>query len=223
METFVSSFVSCGRVSSRGVSSYLDEANVGSLLTEALTADVEAVLADQTGTVGADAAVVAHKDVSKTFFLRVSLDLVADCPFSSSEVPPLSQVILLLGVRGLERTKSESPCRTCEDESSRRIRETCLRFGGCNDGLEGDLSIGGAGLKFVRGPSEMGIFLAGRVFDRNFCVGNSGRRVGLVGSYWPNPAGSRLKVENLPKLQASLSAMFARRLYHPVTSDRRCT
>ena len=34
----------------------LDEANVGGLLTEALTADVEAVLADQTGAVGADAA-----------------------------------------------------------------------------------------------------------------------------------------------------------------------
>lgn len=36
---------------------YLDEANVGALLTEALTADVEAVLADQTSRVGADAAV----------------------------------------------------------------------------------------------------------------------------------------------------------------------
>jgi len=37
--------------------SYLDEANVGGLLTEALTADVEAVLADETGLVGADTAV----------------------------------------------------------------------------------------------------------------------------------------------------------------------
>jgi hypothetical protein len=36
---------------------YLDEANVGGLLTEALTADVQAVLADQTSRVGADAAV----------------------------------------------------------------------------------------------------------------------------------------------------------------------
>ena len=35
---------------------YLDEANVGRLLAEALTADVEAVLADQTSSVGADAA-----------------------------------------------------------------------------------------------------------------------------------------------------------------------
>lgn len=36
--------------------SYLDETNVGALLAEALTADVEAVLADQTSRVGADAA-----------------------------------------------------------------------------------------------------------------------------------------------------------------------
>lgn len=36
---------------------YLDESNVGSLLTEALTADVEAVLADETSLVGADTAV----------------------------------------------------------------------------------------------------------------------------------------------------------------------
>ena len=36
---------------------YLDETNVGALLAEALTADVEAVLADETGRVGADAAV----------------------------------------------------------------------------------------------------------------------------------------------------------------------
>lgn len=41
---------------------YLDETNVGALLTEALTADVEAVLADETGLVGADAAV--HETVS---------------------------------------------------------------------------------------------------------------------------------------------------------------
>jgi len=35
----------------------LDKANIGRLLAEALTADVEAVLADQAGLVGADAAV----------------------------------------------------------------------------------------------------------------------------------------------------------------------
>ena len=44
------------RLSGRG-ESYLDETNVGGLLAEALTADVEAVLADQTSGVGADAAV----------------------------------------------------------------------------------------------------------------------------------------------------------------------
>jgi hypothetical protein len=37
--------------------SYLDETDVGALLAEALTADVEAILADETSRVGADAAV----------------------------------------------------------------------------------------------------------------------------------------------------------------------
>jgi hypothetical protein len=37
--------------------SYLDETNVLALFPEALTADVQAILADQTGFVGADAAV----------------------------------------------------------------------------------------------------------------------------------------------------------------------
>ena len=46
-----------GVVVGEGGNSYLDEANVGTLLTEALTADVEAVLADETGLVGADTAV----------------------------------------------------------------------------------------------------------------------------------------------------------------------
>jgi hypothetical protein len=40
-----------------GSVSYLDEANVGALLAEALTANVEAVLADETSRVGAHAAV----------------------------------------------------------------------------------------------------------------------------------------------------------------------
>lgn len=45
------------RYQKKKVQSYLDETNVGSLLAEALTADHEAVLADQTSRVGADAAV----------------------------------------------------------------------------------------------------------------------------------------------------------------------
>jgi hypothetical protein len=36
---------------------YLGESNISTLLPEALTADVEAVFADETGLVGADAAV----------------------------------------------------------------------------------------------------------------------------------------------------------------------
>jgi len=41
------------------VGSYLDEANVGGLLSEALTADVQAVLADETSLVLADTAMKA--------------------------------------------------------------------------------------------------------------------------------------------------------------------
>lgn len=39
--------------------SYLDETNVGGLLAEALTADVEAVLADETSRVRADTAAIS--------------------------------------------------------------------------------------------------------------------------------------------------------------------
>jgi hypothetical protein len=49
---------------------YLDEANIGGLLAEALTADVEAVLADQTSLVGADAAVGFQK-----FFVSICVSL----------------------------------------------------------------------------------------------------------------------------------------------------
>lgn len=45
----------------------LVEANVGGLLTEALTADVQAVLADETGLVGADTAVGKKTNVSSCF------------------------------------------------------------------------------------------------------------------------------------------------------------
>ena len=41
----------------RSWESYLDETNIGALLAEALAADVQAVLADQTSRVRADAAV----------------------------------------------------------------------------------------------------------------------------------------------------------------------
>jgi hypothetical protein len=49
---------------------YLDETNVGGLLTEALTADVQAVLADETSLVGANAAVI-RKIVSQMFSASV--------------------------------------------------------------------------------------------------------------------------------------------------------
>jgi hypothetical protein len=50
----------------------LVEANVGGLLTEALTADVQAVLADETGLVGADTAVKEP--------MLASLPLALYCP-----------------------------------------------------------------------------------------------------------------------------------------------
>ena len=50
--------------------SYLDETNVLALFPEALTADVQAILADQTGFVGADAAVRERKYTSAWFFIN---------------------------------------------------------------------------------------------------------------------------------------------------------
>jgi hypothetical protein len=70
--------VCCVAAESQGLGrAYLDEANVGRLLAEALTADVEAVLADQTGLVGADAAVSKRKkNVSISVSLSRSLSAV---------------------------------------------------------------------------------------------------------------------------------------------------
>jgi hypothetical protein len=50
-----------------GMGAYLDEPDILALLTEALTADVQAVLADETGLMGADAAIY-H---SQFYFLLV--------------------------------------------------------------------------------------------------------------------------------------------------------
>ncbi len=66
----------CRRRRGRGENSYLDEANVGTLLTEALTADVEAVLADETGLVGADTAV--RSSVSQVFLILIPSSLRSD-------------------------------------------------------------------------------------------------------------------------------------------------
>lgn len=47
----------------------LDEANVASVLTEALTADVQAVLADDTVAVAAHAAAIVEKNYFSAFLL----------------------------------------------------------------------------------------------------------------------------------------------------------
>lgn len=58
----------------------LVEANVGGLLTEALTADVQAVLADETGLVGADTAVrnpmLAPCPLHATLYLPILRDFI---------------------------------------------------------------------------------------------------------------------------------------------------
>lgn len=98
--------------------SYLDEANVGGLLTEALTADVEAVLADQTGLVGADAAVHKVKIIMLAQILhfpsREFLQCRSSCPpyFIPNRIIPA------------KRTTDGRPCRSYGGGSSRRIRET---------------------------------------------------------------------------------------------------
>ena len=63
----------------------LVEANVGGLLTEALTADVQAVLADETGLVGADTA-VQKTNVSSCFLCCQS----ASCIPPNAQFPPCS-------------------------------------------------------------------------------------------------------------------------------------
>jgi hypothetical protein len=54
---------------------YFDESNVRSLLSEALTADVQAILADQTSLVGADTALLqlsASAPISSQTFISNS-------------------------------------------------------------------------------------------------------------------------------------------------------
>jgi hypothetical protein len=55
--------------SNGAVVSYLDESNILALLAEALTADVQAVLADQTGCVGADSAIGEHGVSTDSLFV----------------------------------------------------------------------------------------------------------------------------------------------------------
>lgn len=55
--------------------SYLGEANVVGLLTEALTADVEAVLADETSRVGADTAKQRRKIARLAAILQISVKI----------------------------------------------------------------------------------------------------------------------------------------------------
>ena len=68
---------------------YLGEANVGRLLTEALTADVQAVLADETGLVSADTAAVLLALSSMLPFYPVQPMF----PLPSFRIPSLTDTI----------------------------------------------------------------------------------------------------------------------------------
>jgi hypothetical protein len=70
------------------VNAYLDETNVGGLLTEALTADVQAVLADETSGVGADAAVEKMERQPDVLFF--DCDPLARVRARHQYIPPLS-------------------------------------------------------------------------------------------------------------------------------------
>jgi hypothetical protein len=89
---------------------YLDESNVRGLLSEALTADVQAILADQTSFVGTNTAISQQS---------------APAPISS--YPSISRSIYISISRNCQgvRTRRELPCRRFLGASSRRIRETC--------------------------------------------------------------------------------------------------
>lgn len=85
---------------------YLCESNILSLLPEALTADVQAVLADETGPMRADAAIEENV---------VSFQLPSFTQASSSHIRAT-----LSG----RRTKIGCPCRMFGDGRTRRFRET---------------------------------------------------------------------------------------------------
>lgn len=108
------------------IGSHLLEANVGALLTEALTADVEAVLADQTGAMGADAAVKINRMLACVLF-----PVKCPPPYPSScllGLDPTATRIFPSTWGRCVRTKSGHPCRSHEGGSSRRIRETYCRL-----------------------------------------------------------------------------------------------
>jgi hypothetical protein len=95
--------------------SYLDESNIGSLLSEALTADVEAVLADETGLVGADAAkklVLADMFIPRCLLLHPAL------------LPSFPQAYRVEFRDSGLRTTRASPFRRSLGGSSRQSRET---------------------------------------------------------------------------------------------------
>jgi hypothetical protein len=61
-----------GILGERGGKVYLDESNIRGLLSEALTADVQTILSDQTSFVGADTAITTISSCSNLFPIHSS-------------------------------------------------------------------------------------------------------------------------------------------------------
>ena len=98
-------------VQPRGIDeSYLDETNVGGLLAEALTADVEAVLADQTSGVGADAAVVESQPPFSQSPCMSSMSVLHFAP-APHAMPCSTFSSTIARVYDRRRTTRGSPCR----------------------------------------------------------------------------------------------------------------
>jgi hypothetical protein len=110
-----------------GVFPYLDKSNVGALLPEALTADVQAVLADETSGVGADTAVGCSCQPISQKFVMPSVSIIRHpirtCSLLQYSIPKRTKRPMYRG-KG-KRTSCESPCRRCAGASTRPIRETC--------------------------------------------------------------------------------------------------
>ena len=127
--------VRCVRSRGGHLFAHLVEANVLGLLAEALTAQVEVVLSDQTGLVLADAAVEKNSMLAlysfDAWFVSRGRRAVSPMPSvrrrATSQRGGLTMMFARCGRDGTDvkfRTSCESPCRRFAGASSRRFRET---------------------------------------------------------------------------------------------------
>ena len=113
---------------------YLHKPNILALFPEALSADVEAIFADETGFVGADAAVdceISNQHIVSSKVIKATLAKMTG-GFESLNYGLWrlrSEKIAILGAKHeMKHTKTARLCRMCEGASTRLTRETLLRF-----------------------------------------------------------------------------------------------